>query len=435
MDSLLTFATSYPSQCISPSLLRSLSARGLATLQDFGSWQIPPHPAPALPYVFQMNTPAHQLLNDHYNPIQQARIHTLLDTLSLSGIAYADPSLATPCTVRRLEAEALITALSQYSNTPRLPLADELTGVAASDASCIPATAALHDPRSVTLSVVTQNHALTASLRLFHHPCSILHGEVYALVVAHVLHALLNPTTPTILYSDHQNSVRLISDFAVPTFEPRRLDDIQGRSLYHWLRTLRSSSPLSHRPLQLQSVRAHTADTSSPSRANAQADTYASSSHHLPFATPSLPVPTLTMDTYMPYTPRDGYIEHALVPLITHFLAQIAARPRTFAPARSMSPALYDQHNHPAYPYTRAPNTFSAAVQLYARSSQLATADLLVTHFHDREPVCTYGCTTLPADAHHVFVDCSTFAPLRAQCTADICRETTSLPPQMLRHP
>ena len=133
------------------------------------------------------------------------------------------------------------------------------------------------------------------------------------------------------------------------------------------------------------------------------------------------------MDPYILYNPTDGYVEHSLVPFITHFLSQEAATSPSFAPAHSMKPALYDRHPAPAYPYPRAPNAFSAAVQLYSRSSHLATADTLARRFRDRVATCSYGCAGTLEDAHHIFVACPAFASLRSQFTSDILTETRSL--------
>ncbi|KAG1786494.1 hypothetical protein EV424DRAFT_1569229 [Suillus variegatus] len=76
-----------------------------------------------------------------------------------------------------------------------------------------------------------------------------------------------------------------------------------------------------------------------------------------------------------------------------------------FRPARALVLGLHDSHHLPDFPYTRASSSFSAAVQLYPRSSQLNTAE----------------------SVHHVFALYPAFLAIRHAYSEQLCDETSSL--------
>ncbi|KAF8239259.1 hypothetical protein L208DRAFT_1017712, partial [Tricholoma matsutake] len=69
----------------------------------------------------------------------------------------------------------------------------------------------------------------------------------------------------------------------------------------------------------------------------------------------------------------------------------------------------YDQHPPPDYPYTRAPSSYSAVIQLYAHSDQLDLALTLSSRLHNGfQPWCRFGCHVLKS-THHIFTECLRF--------------------------
>ena len=80
-----------------------------------------------------------------------------------------------------------------------------------------------------------------------------------------------------------------------------------------------------------------------------------------------------------------------------------------------MATWLYHKPNPPTYLYHRATSAYTAAVQLYARSGQLATAEKVDERQPDGNGTrCRLGCTEVE-DEHHIFVRCPVFEEWREQ--------------------
>jgi hypothetical protein len=74
--------------------------------------------------------------------------------------------------------------------------------------------------------------------------------------------------------------------------------------------------------------------------------------------------------TFFRVTRNDGWIESN----IRIYIEQSVSRMTAEALAMGQSTWLYHQPNPPTYIYHKATSAYTAAVQLYARSGQLATA-------------------------------------------------------------
>jgi hypothetical protein len=91
------------------------------------------------------------------------------------------------------------------------------------------------------------------------------------------------------------------------------------------------------------------------------------------------------------------------------------------------------------HPYTRASSSYSAVVQLYARSGQLPTNISCAARFCDGSMFCRFGCSSLE-DAHHLFVECPFFEHLRDEYSrllisdVDHMLANTSLPNSLSSH-
>jgi hypothetical protein len=78
-----------------------------------------------------------------------------------------------------------------------------------------------------------------------------------------------------------------------------------------------------------------------------------------------------------------------------------------------MATWLYHKPNPPSFVYHRATSAYTAAVQLYARSGQLATAERVEDRQGDGNGgLCRLGCPEIE-DEHHIFVRCPEFDEMR----------------------
>ncbi|KAG1893693.1 uncharacterized protein F5891DRAFT_1258312 [Suillus fuscotomentosus] len=98
----------------------------------------------------------------------------------------------------------------------------------------------------------------------------------------------------------------------------------------------------------------------------------------------------------------------------------------SFRPARALVLGLHDSHRLPDFPYTRASSSFSAAVQLYPRSSQLNTAEVRHRRFRDISLWCHFGCDAFQS-VHHVFALYPAFLAIRHAYSEQLCDESSSL--------
>src|ERR1700678_1690131 len=73
-------------------------------------------------------------------------------------------------------------------------------------------------------------------------------------------------------------------------------------------------------------------------------------------------------------------------------LAQQTMTSLSHGHSQRMSTWAHDNTPPPEYPYLKAVSAHSAAVQLYAQSGQLATADILKKHNQLEDDKCQLGC-------------------------------------------
>ncbi|PBK63305.1 hypothetical protein ARMSODRAFT_1088611 [Armillaria solidipes] len=194
------------------------------------------------------------------------------------------------------------------------------------------------------------------------------------------------PSSPS-LYTDHLNSSRIIaSAIHLPPLS-HQWSSLPGRSLYRWLLHLLQHSPPPHHPPNIIYTPAHTNSSSTPSTVNALADQLASGSQYLQLRPPPAPLPTFFMDSFMLYSPNDGYVETSISSYLPSVLTSTAYSSPDFRPATTMLLPFYDQHTPPEHPYLRASSAYSALVQLYARSDQLDTAYTRFRRFGNISPM------------------------------------------------
>ncbi|KAJ7826737.1 hypothetical protein B0H13DRAFT_1452927, partial [Mycena leptocephala] len=197
-----------------------------------------------------------------------------------------------------------------------------------------------------------------------------------------------------------------------------RLRTMNGRSYYRWILAL-----VSRNPLKIIYTRAHTDELSTPSCINYEADHYASSAQHTINTVFTAPIPTFFMDDYTFFSSIDGWIESNIRSFIDKSSTRSLSQRIGAGHQQQMALHLYDPSPPPEWSYTHAYSAYSAIVQLYARSGQLPTADLLHSRGKLEAPACRMGCDAIE-DMHHIFVKCPRYTEWRSKATNDILLHT-----------
>ena len=243
----------------SASQLAILARHGITRLSDIGTWMTTPgNDYQFITYPFQNVLPP----TTSTTAARQTLAHSL-SALPLSTLVQGDLFLALSREDREQQASQNLLALLRYSthlptDLPAHPLA--------SDASMIPPSPAILQPRSIAFSVLH-----SASTYLLSLPTSaglsIAQREILGLIAAVLLNnASHSPSS--VLYADHLNSVRFINGALRHEPLPHVWNSMANRSLYKWLRPLTSAAT---HPFSITYIRAHTS-SSLPAHANAVVD-------------------------------------------------------------------------------------------------------------------------------------------------------------------
>ncbi|EDR05270.1 uncharacterized protein LACBIDRAFT_329991 [Laccaria bicolor S238N-H82] len=259
--------------------------------------------------------------------------------------------------------------------------------ITTSDGSMKLASATIEEEK-VVLGATTG--ALTLVLKIPGHNVSILHDEQIGLIIALILTGW-NSDEAQFLLTNHQNSVRLIKD--------KRMD------------------------MNIKYMHAHTDKDTMEARMNRDADFYMSQSHEIESLVPQSPIPTFHMNDYTFYQDGDGWIESNIGDFINLLMVHEMSTKLGIGNRHQMSTWAHDQSSPPDFPYLRVTSTHLAAVQLYVRSSQLLTADVLVERGKLSSDRCRLGCDEIE-DMHHVFVYCKMYSEWRAEAGASVVEWT-----------
>ena len=93
----------------------------------------------------------------------------------------------------------------------------------------LPATAGIMDDKSFTAALTGP---ITMVMKLSSQNVNILHGEVFGLIMGHLL---CTPNNDSCLYTDHLNSVRFLRDIHTSIDQEKSLRYRNGRSYLRWL--------------------------------------------------------------------------------------------------------------------------------------------------------------------------------------------------------
>ncbi|KAJ8089853.1 hypothetical protein PM082_018430 [Marasmius tenuissimus] len=393
--------------------IESLSRAGIHRLSDCARW-VADSPSSSTPeYKITFPAPFQLIFHDN-RPILNSwlRVRSFLSSLSLSDFTHHHHHLAIPRNIRQSTSEThILSMLSSSANLFSSSSPDNIPRqIIASDASLLPPSPSILQPRSITFSALHNNKSFVFSIPRSQTSFSILHGELYGLILA----ALLYKSSPShfedsIIYSDHLNAIRFINNALRNKPLPSVIFSVPARSLYRWLLHI-----IEHLPTKpsFSHVRSHTNNLDAPSIANDAVDKHATRSQHLSLLPPAAPIPTFLMDDFVLHHHLTGYIEWPVQATIKSLHHQHISSDSSFKPHMRLAKFLYDNNPIPTHPYTRSSSAFAATTQLYARSGQLATRSITSTRFGDTLPICSFGCTAVETP-HHIFVECRRFDKIR----------------------
>ena len=267
----------------------------------------------------------------------------------------------------------------------------------ASDGSMLPASAGILDDKSVTGAAI---RGKSLALKILGCNVSILHGEQIGLIIALVLAGDLGQNDLVMILTDHLNSVRLINDSQTNVSQSSRLCYMNGRSYYRWILSLisRSRATVSY-------TAGHSDESTVEARLNEEADLLATSSQKIYKELLYAPIPSFFMNDFTIHSEADGWIESNVMHFIDALLARKTAKALGIGHDLRMSTWAHDPGPPPDFPYIKAVSAHSAAIQLYARSGQLAMADVLYRRGKKDSDLCCLGCDAT-GDMHHIFVYC-----------------------------
>lgn len=346
--------------------LRSLRLKGIRKLSDAGKWTIN-----RSRNIFTHLIPP--IFDNSWTVAARRNWAKLYDTIHgkmrIDDVLSGPAILTVPRHIRKDNTERLIMNLANVCGFA--PSQHSKLGLWASDGSMIPSSAALLDTKTV---IGAATGTQTLAMKVSGINISILHGELIGMIAALVLSKSTGTANPNShrLLTDHLNTVRLVADSQTGVDQTPCLRFMNGCSYYRWLLNLTNQSKT-----QIDYTPGHSTETTIEAKLNNEADFYASKSQEFAKNLPLAPIPTFYMNNFTFHSKTDGWIESNIPSYIDALMTKQSAMELGIGHSLRMSTWAHDKHTPPDYPYTCATSAHSAAVQLYARSGQLATADIL----------------------------------------------------------
>ena len=193
---------------------------------------------------------------------------------------------------------------------------------------------------------------------------------------------------------------------------------MNGRSYYRCILTLAKRSAL-----KIQYTPGHLEIDMLETRMNNEADFLATSSQKIFKELPEQLPPTFHMNDFTFYNPSDGWIETNIPHYVDLKLAHQTATTLGHGHNQRMSTWVHNNTPPPEYPYLKAVSAHSAAIQLYARSGQLATADILRKQNKLEDNKCRLGCNATES-LQHLFINCQKYQEWRDEASREALMKT-----------
>ena len=210
------------------------------------------------------------------------------------------------------------------------------------DGSARPSTAKWGEKRTVVSAVVGPRGLRTASSILSH---TIFQAEATA--IAYQTELMEKGDNHTV-YSDHLNSLRLISDLTNSSTSSHKLRKMPGRSIYKWIW---SNIKETGGDVSFQHFQSHTNGTDIGSQINERADREASlNTGRDRDLMPQTIIPTWVLDDYAIFSEEWGWIETSVSEFVQNKPAKMVAKEmdEDIKFKTRMSTSLYDSRPHPA---------------------------------------------------------------------------------------
>jgi hypothetical protein len=337
--------------------------------------------------------------------------------LRMDDLTTGMPDLAIPQDIRERRAQYQIQSLVGTSRFAPSTYTDGKTW--ATDGSMLPASAGILDPKTI-MGAATGASSLV--MRVPGRNVSILHGEQLGLIIALILSENSDECQMlTQVLTDHLNSVRLIDDSQTNISQIPRLRFMNGRSYYRWI--LSTISRRFHANINIRYTLGHSNDKSMEAQMNAEADHLASLTQKTFKDLPEAPLPTFHMNEFTFYHPTDGWIESNITQYISMRTNRQSETQLQQTHSQRMVTWAHDTNPPPECPYSKAALAHSAAVQLYARSGQLATADILKKRHLLDDDSCRLGCNATESP-RHIFLMCPQYETWRNDARDEIALKT-----------
>lgn len=163
----------------------------------------------------------------------------------------------------------------------------------------------------------------------------------------------------------------------------------------------------------------HSNEISLEAKLNGEADFLATSAQKVISELLYAPIPSFFMNDYTLHSEIDGWVESNTMHFIETPLTQKTAVNLGIGHDLCMSTWVHNPGPPPNFPYTKAVSAHSAAAQLYARSGQLVTAEVLYRRGKRDDDLCNFGCK-VTEDMHHIFVNCKQYNQWRDEVSRDL---------------
>ena len=276
----------------------------------------------------------------------------LLANSHINWLFDGEDDLLTPREERQRNAENKIKVLAHLFKISPSPNATD-GNTWASDGSMVPASAGILDDKSVTAALTGP---ITMTMKLQGRNANILHGEVFGLIMGHVL----SPTNRNNrLYTDHLNSVRFLQDTHTSIDQEKGLRYRNGRSYLRWLSSLSRGNRL-----QVIYTKGHSNGETLDSKLNNDADHFAVVAQKHIHRIPLAPTPTFTMNDFTFYRESDGWIESNIRVYMDQLLTRKTAASLAIGHHQRMATWLYHKPNPPPYVYHKDTSAYTAATSL-----------------------------------------------------------------------
>ncbi|KAF8953177.1 hypothetical protein BDZ97DRAFT_1873600 [Flammula alnicola] len=391
----------------------SLKRKGISLLKDVGKWIIDVGGN----IKIGIKQPSMDRRWSEAAKTNWTRFENLLQhNLCMDDLTSGMPDLAIPRDIRERRAEIQIWNLVTASGFAPSNYTDGNTW--ATDGSMLPASAGILDPKTIT-GAATGTSSL--AMRVPGRNVSILQGEQLGLIMALILSGNKTEQERQLILTDHLNSVRLIDDSQTNVSQVPRLRFMNGRSYYRWILSLLTRP--SRANIDIKYTPGHSDDKSTEAQMNSEADYLASSTQKIYKDLPEAPPPTFHMNEFTFHHPTDGWIESNISQYVNMHIDRQSETLLRQTHSQRMLTWAHDDNPPPEYPYSKAASAHSAAVQLYARSGQLATADILKKRNLLDDDKCRLGCNATESP-RHIFLTCPHYEIWRNDARDEITRKT-----------